>query len=337
MRAVTNKRWFSSALLVSAWVLMGWSWGASAQTFPIKDKPITIVVPFSAGGPTDRLARDMAEALRKPLGGATVVVENVLGAGGAIATQKVAKAAPDGHTILIHHIGMATMPTLVRKPGFQVDTDFTYLGMIHEVPMTIVARPSLEANDYKQLTAWIAKHKDQVNLGNAGIGSASHLCGLLWQASLRTEMAGIPYKGVSMAINDLMGGQIDLLCDQTTNTMAYIDARKVKAYAITSSKRLSLPSLSGLPTMQELGVKGFQVSIWHGSYAPKGLSPEVQAKWFEALRSVLSDPAFVKKQEALGAVMITDKRISPEEHRRFVLSEIAKWSPIIKAAGVYAD
>jgi tripartite-type tricarboxylate transporter receptor subunit TctC len=337
MRAVTNKRWFSSALLVSAWVLMGWSWGASAQTFPIKDKPITIVVPFSAGGPTDRLARDMAEALRKPLGGATVVVENVLGAGGAIATQKVAKAAPDGHTILIHHIGMATMPTLVRKPGFQVDTDFTYLGMIHEVPMTIVARPSLEANDYKQLTAWIAKNKDQVNLGNAGIGSASHLCGLLWQASLRTEMAGIPYKGVSMAINDLMGGQIDLLCDQTTNTMAYIDARKVKAYAITSSKRLSLPSLSGLPTMQELGVKGFQVSIWHGSYAPKGLSPEVQAKWFEALRSVLSDPAFVKKQEALGAVMITDKRISPEEHRRFVLSETAKWSPIIKAAGVYAD
>ncbi len=337
MRAVTNKHWFSSALLVSAWVLTGWSWGASAQTFPIKDKPITIVVPFSAGGPTDRLARDMAEALRKPLGGATVVVENVLGAGGAIATQKVAKAAPDGHTILIHHIGMATMPTLVRKPGFQVDTDFTYLGMIHEVPMTIVARPSLEANDYKQLTAWIAKHKDQVNLGNAGIGSASHLCGLLWQASLRTEMAGIPYKGVSMAINDLMGGQIDLLCDQTTNTMAYIDARKVKAYAITSSKRLSLPSLSGLPTMQELGVKGFQVSIWHGSYAPKGLSPEVQAKWFEALRSVLSDPAFVKKQEALGAVMITDKRISPEEHRRFVLSEIAKWSPIIKAAGVYAD
>jgi len=337
MRAVTNKSWFSSALLVSAWILTGWSWGASAQSFPIKDKPITIVVPFSAGGPTDRLARDMAEALRKPLGGATVVVENVLGAGGAIATQKVAKAAPDGHTILIHHIGMATMPTLVRKPGFQVDSDFTYLGMIHEVPMTIVARPTLEANDYKQLTAWIAKNKDKVNLGNAGVGSASHLCGLLWQASLRTEMVGIPYKGVSQAITDLMGGQIDLLCDQTTNTMTYIEAQKVKAYAVTSPKRLNLPALSQLPTMQELGVKGFQVSIWHGTYAPKGLSPEVQAKWYAALRTVLSDPAFVKKQEALGAVMITDKRISPEEHRKFVLSEIAKWSPIIKAAGVYAD
>ena len=150
-------------------------------------------------------------------------------------------------------------------------------------------------------------------------------------------MASIPYKGVSQAITDLMGGQIDLLCDQTTNTMTYIEANKVKAYAVTSAKRLSLPVLSPLPTMQELGVKGFQVSIWHGTYAPKGLSPEVQAKWYAALRTVLSDPAFVKKQEALGAVMITDKRITPEEHRKFVLSEIAKWSPIIKAAGVYAD
>jgi tripartite-type tricarboxylate transporter receptor subunit TctC len=335
MPAATSKtRLLSRVLLLGAVVLSQNAW---AQSFPIKDKPITIVVPFSAGGPTDRLARDMAEGLRKPLGGASIVVENMVGAGGAIATQKVAKAAPDGHTILINHIGMATMPTLVRKLGFQVDNDFTYLGMIHEVPMTIVSRPNLEAKDYKQLTAWIAKNKDKVNLGNAGIGSASHLCGLLWQSALRTEMVGIPYKGVSMAINDLMAGQIDLLCDQTTNTMAYIEGHKIKAFAVTSPKRLNLPTLSNLPTMQELGVKGFQVSIWHGTYAPKGLSPQVQAQWHAALRSVLTDPAFVKKQEALGAVMITDKRIDPDEHRKFVLSEIAKWSPVIKAAGVYAD
>jgi tripartite-type tricarboxylate transporter receptor subunit TctC len=335
MPAATSKtRLLSRVLLLGAVALSQSAW---AQSFPIKDKPITIVVPFSAGGPTDRLARDMAEGLRKPFGGASIVVENMVGAGGAIATQKVAKAAPDGHTILINHIGMATMPTLVRKLGFQVDNDFTYLGMIHEVPMTIVSRPNLEAKDYKQLTAWIAKNKDKVNLGNAGIGSASHLCGLLWQSALRTEMVGIPYKGVSMAINDLMAGQIDLLCDQTTNTMAYIEGHKIKAFAVTSPKRLNLPTLSNLPTMQELGVKGFQVSIWHGTYAPKGLSPQVQAQWHAALRSVLTDPAFVKKQEALGAVMITDKRIDPDEHRKFVLSEIAKWSPVIKAAGVYAD
>jgi tripartite-type tricarboxylate transporter receptor subunit TctC len=337
MRAATNNAGLFCRALLGALIALALALNASAQTFPIKDKPITIVVPFSAGGPTDRLARDMAEGLRKPLGGAHIVVENILGAGGAIATQKVAKAAPDGHTILIHHIGMATMPSLVRKLGFDVDNDFTYLGMIHEVPMTIVARPSLEAKDYKELTAWVAKNKDKVNLGNAGVGSASHLCGLLWQSSLRTEMVGIPYKGVSMAITDLMAGQIDLLCDQTTNTMAYIETNKIKAFAVTSPKRLSLPSLSKLPTMQELGVKGFQVSIWHGTYAPKGLSPKVQAQWHAALRTVLSDPAFVKKQETLGAVMISDKRIDPEGHRKFVLSEITKWSPIIKAAGVYAD
>jgi tripartite-type tricarboxylate transporter receptor subunit TctC len=310
---------------------------AFAQTFPIKDKAITLVVPFTAGGPTDRLARDMAQALSKPLGGSAVVVENALGAGGAIATQKVARAAPDGHTLLIHHIGMATMPALIRKPSFDVLNDFDYLGMIHEVPMTIVARPTLEANDYKQLSAWVLSQKDRVNLGNAGIGSASHLCGLLWQSSMRTEMTTINYKGVSMAMNDLLGGQIDVLCDQTTNTLSYIEGRKIKAYAVTSSKRLPQAALKELPTLQESGLKGFQVSVWHAVYAPKGLPPETKAMLYGALRSVLSDPAFVQKQEAMGAVMITDKRTDPAEHKKFVTAEIAKWNPIIKAAGVYAD
>jgi len=310
---------------------------ALAQTFPIKDKPITLVVPFTAGGPTDRLARDMAEALRKPLGGATIVVENALGAGGAIATQKVARAAADGHTLLIHHIGMATMPALIRKPSFDVLTDFDYLGMIHEVPMTIVARPTLEANDYKQLSAWVAVQKDKVNLGNAGIGSASHLCGLLWQSAMRTQMTTINYKGVSMAMNDLLGGQIDILCDQTTNTLPFIEGRKIKAYAVTSNKHLPQAALKDLPTLQESGLKGFQVSVWHAVYAPKGLPPDTKAKLYGALRSVFSDPTFVQKQEAMGAVMIIDKRTDPAEHKKFVTAEIAKWNPIIKAAGVYAD
>jgi tripartite-type tricarboxylate transporter receptor subunit TctC len=271
------------------------------------------------------------------LGGSAVVVENALGAGGAIATQKVARAAPDGHTLLIHHIGMATMPALIRKPSFDVLKDFDYLGMIHEVPMTIVARPTLEANNYKQLSAWVLSQKDKVNLGNAGIGSASHLCGLLWQSSMRTEMTTINYKGVSMAMADLLGGQIDVLCDQTTNTLSYIEGRKIKAYAVTSSKRLPQAALKELPTLQESGLKGFQVSVWHAVYAPKGLPPETKAMLYGALRSVLSDPAFVQKQEAMGAVMITDKRTDPAEHKKFVTAEIAKWNPIIKAAGVYAD
>jgi tripartite-type tricarboxylate transporter receptor subunit TctC len=326
MRAVTNS---------FLWLLcMG---SAMSQTFPIKDKAITFVVPFTAGGPTDRLARDIAQALSKPLGGSVVVVENALGAGGAIATQKVARATPDGHTLLIHHIGMATMPALIRKPSFDVLNDFDYLGMIHEVPMTIVARPTLEANDYKQLSAWVSSQKDRVNLGNAGIGSASHLCGLLWQSAMRTQMTTINYKGVSMAMNDLLGGQIDVLCDQTTNTLSYIESRKIKAYAVTSNKRLPQAVLKDLPTLQESGLKGFQVSVWHAVYAPKGLPPDTKAKLYGALRSVFSDPAFVQKQEAMGAVMIIDKRTDPAEHKKFVATEIAKWNPIIKAAGVYAD
>jgi tripartite-type tricarboxylate transporter receptor subunit TctC len=174
-------------------------------------------------------------------------------------------------------------------------------------------------------------------LGNAGIGSASHLCGLLWQSAMRTEMTTIQYKGVSMAMADLLGGQIDVLCDQTSNTLTYIESRKIKAYAVTGNKRLAQASLKGLPTMQEAGLKGFQVSVWHGVYAPKGLPADTKAKLYAALRSVLSDTAFVQKQEALGAVMIVDKRIEPAEHKKFVAAEIAKWSPIIKAAGVYAD
>ncbi|WP_137890973.1 tripartite tricarboxylate transporter substrate-binding protein [Ramlibacter sp. 2FC] len=310
--------------------------GVQAADFPAKDKPVTIVVPFAAGGPTDRVARDLAEALRKPLG-ATVVVDNAAGAGSSIGSNKVAKAAPDGHTLLLNHIAMANMPTLVRNLPFKVETDFEYLGMINEVPMTLIGKPSLAANNYKELSAWIQQNKGKVNLGNAGVGSASHLCGLLLQNALQIDMTTVPYKGTAPAMTDLIGGQIDLLCDQTTNTTSQIEGKKVKAFAVTTSKRLSTPALKDLPTLQESGLKGFEVTIWHGLYAPKGTPAEVQAKINGALKAALKDPEFLKKQEGLGAVVVTDKRVEGAEHKKFVAAEIAKWSPIIKAAGVYVD
>ncbi len=313
------------------------AFGAHADDFPAKDKIITIVVPFSAGGPTDRVARDLAEALRKPLGGTSVVVDNAAGAGGSIGANKVAKATPDGYTVLLHHIGMSTMPTLVRNIPFKVDSDFEYLGMINDVPMTLIAKPSMPANNYKELTAWLTQNKGKVNLGNAGIGSASHLCGLLFQNALQNEMTTIPYKGTAPAMTDLIGGQIDLMCDQTTNTSTQIEAKKVKAFAVTTSKRLTTPALKDLPTLEESGLKNFQVTIWHGLYAPKGTPAAVTTKLNEALKTALKDPEFIKKQEGLGAVVVTDKRMEPAEHKKFVAAEIAKWSPIIKAAGVYAD
>jgi tripartite-type tricarboxylate transporter receptor subunit TctC len=310
--------------------------GAAAQDFP-GSKPITIYVPFAAGGPTDKVARDLAEALRKPLGGAIVLVDNAAGAGGSIGANKVAKAPADGYTLLVHHIGMATMPTLVRNIPFKVESDFEYVGLINDVPMTLIGKPSIPANNYRELMAWLHQNKGRVNLGNAGVGSASHLCGMLFQHAVGVDMTAVPYKGTGPAMTDLMGGQIDLMCDQTTNTTSVIEGKKVKAFAVTSPKRLTVPALKDLPTMQEVGVKDFNVSIFHGLYAPKGTPAPVLKKLNDALRAALKDPEFVKREEGLGAIVVNDRRVEPAEHKKFVQGEINKWSPLIKAANVYVD
>ncbi len=327
------KKMFSLSVLALATVT---TITAQAADFPIKDKPITIVVPFVAGGPTDRVARDLAEALRKPLG-ANVVVENAAGAGGTIGANKVAKAPQDGHTVLLHHIGMATSPALYRKMPYNTTDDFEFLGMVNEVPMTLVGRPTLPANNFKELVTWIGQNKGTVNLGNAGLGAASHLCGLMFQDAIKVDMTTVPYKGTAPAMNDLMGGQIDLLCDQTTNTSGQIEGKTVKAFAVTTLKRLKTPALKDLPTMNESGLKGFEVSIWHGLYAPKGTPADVTAKINKALKAALKSPEFIQKQESLGAVVVADKRTDGAEHKKFVISEIAKWGPVIQAAGQYAD
>jgi tripartite-type tricarboxylate transporter receptor subunit TctC len=325
------------AISLACATLLGATLSAQASDYPLKDKVITIVVPFAAGGPTDRVARDLAEAMRKPLGGNSIIIDSAAGAGGSIGANKVAKAAPDGYTLLVHHIGMSTMPGLVRNIPFKVESDFEYLGMINDVPMTLIAKPALPAANYKELSTWLTANKGKINLGNAGVGSASHLCGLLFQNAVQIDMTTVPYKGTAPAMTDLIGGQIDLMCDQTTNTSTQIEAKKVKAFAVTTGKRLTTPALKDLPTMQESGLKGFEVTIWHGLYAPKGTPADVLAKINAALKVALKDPEFIKKQEGLGAVVVTDKRMEPVEHKKFVATEIAKWTPIIKAAGVYAD
>jgi tripartite-type tricarboxylate transporter receptor subunit TctC len=307
----------------------------AANAFP--DKPITLVVPFAAGGPTDKVARDFAEALRKPLNGATVVVENVGGAGGTLGANKVAKAAPDGHTLLLYHIGMATSPALYRNMPYKTLDDFEYLGMINEVPMTVIGRSTLPASNYAELVKWAEANKGKINLANAGLGAASHLCGLLLQQALKIDMTTVPYKGTAPAMTDLLGGQVDLMCDQTTNTTSQIESGKVKAYAVTSPKRLSTPALKNLPTLDESGLKGFNVQIWHGLYAPKGTPKAVLDQVNTAMRAALKDPEFIKRQEALGAVVVTDGRLASAEHKKFVEAEINKWGPAIKAAGQYAD
>jgi tripartite-type tricarboxylate transporter receptor subunit TctC len=301
------------------------------------DKPVTIVVPFAAGGPTDKVARDLAEALRKPLGGQSIIIENIGGAGGTLGATKVAKAANDGYTILLHHIGISTAPALYRKMAYDTLGDFEYLGMVNEVPMTLIGKPSMPATNYAELVKWMEANKGKINLANAGLGAASHLCGLLFQSTLKLEMQTVPYKGTGPAMTDLLGGQVDLMCDQTTNTSSQIESGKVRAFAVTTAKRLTTPALKGLPTLDESGLKGFNVSIWHGLYAPKGTPKPITDKLNAALRVALKDAEFIKREEALGAVIVTDARLGGVEHKKFVEAEIGKWGPIIKAAGQYAD
>jgi len=318
--------------LIAAAVMVA---GTAFAAYP--DKPVTLVVPFAAGGPTDKVARDLGEVLRKSLNNQTVIIENVGGAGGTLGAGKVAKAAPDGYTLLLHHIGMSTSPALYRNLAYKTLEDFEYLGMVNDVPMTVVGRPTLPANNFAELRTWINANKGKINLANAGLGAASHLCGLLFQQAMGVDMTTVPYKGTAPAMTDLLGGQVDLMCDQTTNTTPQIEGGKIKGFAVTTMKPLTTPALAKLPTLDSQGLKGFNVTIWHGMYAPKGTPKAVLDTLNTALRAALKDPEFIKRQEALGAVVVTDARLSPVEHKKFVEAEINKWGPAIKAAGQYAD
>lgn len=303
---------------------------AAHAAFP--EKAVTLVVPFAAGGPSDKIARDVAEALREPLG-QSIIVENTVGAGGTIGTAKVARANPDGYTLLVHHIGMATAPALYKQLSYQVPDSFEFLGLINEAPSTLISRPTLAANNFDELRQWISENKDGINLANAGVGSASHLCGLMLQEALQVDMTTIAYKGTAPAMIDLMGGQVDLMCEQATNAVTQIEAGKVKSFGVTSAQRLKLPSMAAVPTLDELGLKGFNVTVWHGLYAPRNTPPEVLEKLNAALRTALKNPELIKRQEALGLSIIQDDRLAAAGHKKYVEDEMARWSKVIKDSG----
>jgi tripartite-type tricarboxylate transporter receptor subunit TctC len=306
------------------------SGGALAQ-YPAK--PITLLVPY-APGPTDTVARIMAQAMTKPIG-TTFVVENRPSNGGILAPELLTKANPDGYTILIHHIGMATTPALYRQLRFKPLEDFEYIGLINEVPMTLIGRANLPPSNLKDLLAYIKANSAKMSLANAGIGAASHLCGMLFQSAIQVDLLTVPYKGTGPAMNDLLGGQVDFMCDQTTSTTAQIKAGKVKVYGVSTLKRVS--SLPDVPTLDEQGLKGFNIAIWHGFYAPKGTPKAVIDKLSSALQEGLKDPLVKTRFNELGTDPVDPKRGTPEALRAHLKSEIDKWAPIIKAAGVYAD
>ena len=316
------------ALAMTAGTLM--STAAQAQKdWPTKS--IQLVVPFAAGGPTDSIARLISIPMGQALG-QTVVVENVPGAGGTIASTKVARAAPDGYTIYIHHMGMATANALYDKLPYDPMTSFEYIGQVADVPMVLLGKKDLPANNFKELEAYIKANGPKVTMANAGPGAVSQLCGLLFQSRLGVKLTNIPYKGTGPALTDLLGGQVDLLCDQTTQTIPYIQDGRIKAYGTTTMKRL--PAIPNVPTLNEQGMKGFEVKVWHGVYAPKGTPQPILDKINAALKKALNSPDVKKRLEDANIDIVPASKINAKGLKDHLESEINVWGPVIRKANI---
>ena len=291
-------------------------------------------MPFAAGGPTDVVARMMAIPMGKSLG-QSVVVENVNGAGGTVGATKVARAAPNGYTIFLHHMGMSTSPALYKKLSFDPLTDFEYIGQVLDVPMTLIARKDIPANNLQELIAYIKANESKVSLADAGLGAVSNLCGLMFKSAIGININTIPYKGTGPAMNDLLGGQVDILCDQTTQTVPMIKDGRVKVFGATTLKRLA--ALPNVPTLDEQGLKGFEVKVWHGMYAPKGTPAPVLAQINTALRAAMAEPTIKQRLAELSSEIPTADKMTPKGLEDHLKAEINKWGPVIRKAGVSAD
>lgn len=297
------------------------------------NRPVTITVPFAAGGPTDVISRLVAEGMSRDLG-QPVVVENVTGAGGTIAAARVAGARPDGHTLLMHHIGHASAATLYRRLPYSVTESFAPLGVVSDAAMTLIARPDFPAADLNAYIAEIRRQGDTLNLAHSGLGAANHLCGMLLQHAAGTAMTPVVYRGSAPAITELMAGRVDVFCDQATNTVSFIREGRIKAYAVTLPERV--PGLD-LPTTAEAGQPSLLMSTWHGLYAPKDTPAEIQERLATAIRAALREERLRQRFAELVTQPATEERATPAFHRRFLAEEVARWRPIIQAAGQYAD
>ncbi|MDP3621123.1 MAG: tripartite tricarboxylate transporter substrate-binding protein [Polynucleobacter sp.] len=317
------------AAIIGASALIGSNIASAQSKWPTK--PISLIVPFAAGGPTDSVARLIAIPMGKTLG-ETVVVENVPGAGGTIASAKVARAAPDGYTIYLHHMGMATAQALYDKLPYDPLKDFDYIGQVVDVPMLLLGRKNFPPNNFKELEAYIKANGNKISMANAGPGAVSQLCGLLFQSRLGVRLTNIPYKGTGPALTDLMGGQVDLLCDQTTQTIGVVKDNRVKVYGTTTPKRLS--ALPNVPTLDQEGLKGFEVKVWHGLYTPKGVPAPILAKLNAALKVALNDPDVKKRLDDSNIDIVSMDKVTPSGLKNHLESEINKWGPVIRKANI---
>jgi tripartite-type tricarboxylate transporter receptor subunit TctC len=302
---------------------------ASAADFP--ERPITMVIPFPVGGSTDVLGRILASTMSAGLK-QQVVVENVGGAGGTIGASRVAKAKADGYTLLFHNMAHATAPALYRSLPYDPAGSFEPIGSVADVPMILVARKDFPAKNFREMLAYANANQGSVTMANAGIGATSHLCGMLLISAAKLHLTTVPYKGTGPALNDLVGGHVDLLCDQPASTTGFISKGAIKPIAIATKNRLG--TLPDVPTFEESGLKDFELAVWHGLYAPKGTPEPIVEKLAVALRTALQDPQVAQRFAGLGAQIVSPQMATPEALRAHVKAELAKWSETIRAAGV---
>lgn len=314
-------------------VAAGVSAGAAlAQDYPTK--PITLAVPFAAGGPTDSISRLMAEHMSRTLG-QQLVVENQVGGGGTIANDRVAKAAPDGYTLLVSHVALAAAPALYTNLKYDTRTAFTTIGLINNGPMMILTKKGVPFTTAKELIPWMKANADKLSFAHAGVGSGAYLCGLQLQKVVGTKLAFVPYRGTGPAMTDLVAGQIDAMCDQSTNAIPQIAAGTIKAFAVTGGVRL--PGAPDVPTSIEAGIPDFDMTIWHAMYGPKGLDPAVLAKLNGALVKALEDKDIVAKFEMVGTQTFPRAEWTPDAHMKRLLATMDGYIELFKATGIKAE
>jgi tripartite-type tricarboxylate transporter receptor subunit TctC len=307
---------------------------AHAAGAPFPNKPITIVVPYNAGGPTDLLARTLATVMSKNLG-QPINIENVGGGGGTTGVGNVVLAPKDGYTVLVTHIGIATAPALYRSLRYNALTDLEPIGLIADVPMSVVARPTMEAENLKDFIAYAKENKNKLSYAHSGVGSASHLCGMLLLNAINADILTIPHKGTKPAMDALLAGKVDFMCDQTTNTTDKIKSKAVKAYAVTSKNRLA--ALADLPTLEESGLKSATLSVWQGMWVPKGTPAAAAKRLNAAMQVALTDAVVLAEFAKLSTTAYPVAQQTPAALRTLQKAEVAKWAPIIKKAAVFAD
>jgi tripartite-type tricarboxylate transporter receptor subunit TctC len=319
-------------LVLAVLAALAFGSAAIAQGFP--SRSITIIVPFSAGGPSDAMARILAERMKVTLG-EQVLVENVTGAGGSVGVGRAVRSAADGYTISFGHLGTHVANGAVYKLGYDLVTDLEPVALLPSNPMIIVSKNAVPANSLKEFLAWLKAQPTPPTAGTAGAGSGSHIAGLYFENIAGVKLQYVPYRGTGPAMNDLVAGQIDLIFDQTSNSIGQVRAGNIRAYAITESKRVE--SAADIPTVDEAGLPGFHMTLWSGLWVPKGTPKEVVAKLNAATIDALNDPAVRKQLENLGLQMPPKDKLAPEALGAWQKAEIAKWWPMIKAANVKVD